>query len=381
MAAVAKIDQGVVELRTDVGRLYVCPSQWQRVYLRWTFRNFHILPQQVLNRRQKRLIEVLSRTALVTSGEAIPASAIIGVVEGVRVFSLPSKAEMPETASPAKIAVPQAKLTVLRGSAQSAEVESGRPAELPPLDPAGPAAPITRNSVEFTDGPDEAEPLTPTREIATGHSRIRKMWTVAAAVAVAALVALGFQLAPLWRVPRLEIAQPAVAPAPPVVAAKNPRPPALPAVAKQAGQQANRLGAEAKPAAPEAQPRLGYAASKGTAKATAAPVAAAGASVSIVERLPQIAEAPQSGFTYPVAPNPNLVGKVVLKAVIGSDGAVKQVEVLSGDRALAAAATRAVRHWRYAPAQVDGRAAEAQTQVTVSFLGDDAVSVILPSSQ
>jgi TonB family protein len=378
MAAVAKIDQGVVELRTDVGRLYVCPSQWQRVYLRWTFRNFHILPQQVLNRRQKRLIEVLSRTALVTSGEAIPASAIIGVVEGVRVFSLPSKAEMPETASPAKIAVPQAKLTVLRGSAQSAEVELGRPAELPPLAPAKPADPITRNSVEFTDGPEEAEPLTPTREIAAGHST--KMWTVGAAVAVVALVALGYQLAPLWRVPRLEIAQPAVAPAP-VVAAKNTGPAALPAVAKQAGQQANRVGAEAKPAPPEAQPRLGYAASKGTAKATAAPVAAAGAYVSIAERLPQIAEAPQSGFTYPVAPNPNLVGKVVLKAVIGSDGAVKQVEVLSGDRALAAAATRAVRHWRYAPAQVDGRAAEAQTQVTVSFLGDDAVSIILPSSR
>jgi hypothetical protein len=27
---------------------------------------------------------------------------------------------------------------------------------------------------------------------------------------------------------------------------------------------------------------------------------------------------------------------------------------------------------------VDGRAVEAQTQVTVSFLGDDAVSIILP---
>jgi TonB family protein len=100
-----------------------------------------------------------------------------------------------------------------------------------------------------------------------------------------------------------------------------------------------------------------------------------------VGSLPQIAEAPRSGFIYPVAPNPNLVGKVVLKAVVASDGTVKQVEVLSGDLALALAAASAVRHWRYAPVEVQGRAVEAQTQVTVSFLGDDAVSIILPRNQ
>ena len=97
--------------------------------------------------------------------------------------------------------------------------------------------------------------------------------------------------------------------------------------------------------------------------------------------MPQIEEAPRSGFIYPVAPNPNLVGKVVLKAVVGSDGAVKQVEVLSGERALASAAVRAVRQWRYAPPQVDGHTVEAETHVTISFLGDDAVSIILPPSR
>jgi TonB family protein len=97
--------------------------------------------------------------------------------------------------------------------------------------------------------------------------------------------------------------------------------------------------------------------------------------------LPQIEEAPRSGFIYPVAPNPNLVGKVVLKAVVGSDGTVKQVEVLSGERALASAAVRAVRQWRYVPPQVDGHTVEAETRVTISFLGDDAVSIILPPSR
>ena len=65
-----------------------------------------------------------------------------------------------------------------------------------------------------------------------------------------------------------------------------------------------------------------------------------------VERL-QIAEAPKSGLRYPIAPNPGLTGKVSLKAVIGIDGTVTEVDVLSGNRALAGAAARAVRHWRY----------------------------------
>jgi TonB family protein len=115
--------------------------------------------------------------------------------------------------------------------------------------------------------------------------------------------------------------------------------------------------------------------------AFAAALPASTAAVPNSAPLPQIEEAPRSGFVYPVAPNPNLVGKVALKAVVGSDGTVKQVEVLSGDRALASAAVRAVRQWRYAPPQVDGHTVEAETHVTISFLGDDAVSIILPPSR
>jgi len=51
------------------------------------------------------------------------------------------------------------------------------------------------------------------------------------------------------------------------------------------------------------------------------------------------------------------------------------------ERALASAAVRAVRQWRYAPPQVDGHTVEAETHVTISFLGDDAVSIILPPSR
>jgi TonB family protein len=97
------------------------------------------------------------------------------------------------------------------------------------------------------------------------------------------------------------------------------------------------------------------------------------------ERL-QVAEGPESGFRYPVAPNPTLTGKVNLKAMIGADGTVTKVDVLSGNRVLAGAAVRAVRHWRYRPHELNGHAVEAETNIAISFVGDDAVSISFPAA-
>src|SRR5437660_10950519 len=71
-----KIRYGVMELRTDIGLAYARPTFWQRIYLLWTFRNFHRLPKEVLNRRQQKLIdklcwsETVSRHALTTRTSA-----------------------------------------------------------------------------------------------------------------------------------------------------------------------------------------------------------------------------------------------------------------------------------------------------------------------
>lgn len=371
MAAVLKVESGVVELRTDVGRLYVCPSTWQRAYLRWTFRNFHTLPQQVLNNRQQRLIEALSRTAIVTGGESIPAGAIIGVVEGVRVLALPSNAEM-EAAKPARPAPAEAKLKVVQGSRDADEGGGSHTAARAPAESA--PVPLVR-IVEDCPGrqAQEISASAVNKVSSEKHSRRRERWAVPALGAAAvAVVVLVFQLVPLWRVPQIQASRPA--PAPPSFAYAEVKMPAVtPSRAPVAHPQL--------PAAAAGETQL--AAWKGSAKApevnAASTPAASPASDSV--KLPQLAEVPQSGFIYPVAPNPNLVGKVLLKAVIGSDGTVKRVEVLSGDRALAAAAARAVRHWHYAPAQVDGRAVDAQTHVMISFLGDDAVSISLPPAR
>jgi TonB family protein len=49
----------------------------------------------------------------------------------------------------------------------------------------------------------------------------------------------------------------------------------------------------------------------------------------------------------------NLSGSVKIKAVVGPDGQVKQVEVLGGHPLLANAAVDAVKQWKYAPAKTE----------------------------
>jgi len=384
MAAVSQIEQGVVELRTDVGRLYVRPTGWQRLYLRWTFRNFHSLSLQILNRRQKQLIENLSRSAILTAAEHVPATAVIGIVENMTVLALPSTAEMAEAASTVKPAVADAHLAVLQGGAEDAALESSIAAPEQEGPSAKPAAqrPVTPEifhefSVEHAASEhDEVSEHAPQAE----HEQRgrRKPWASAFALAGAAVaLLLAFWLAPLVSVPQLNITAAPVPQAPPLVAIEKPAAPAAAHPVKAAVQTAN-LGTQTLPVI---KPPAITSPQVAKRSASAAAVPGKTAVLPGSAPLPQIEEAPRSGFIYPVAPNPNLVGKVVLKAVVGSDGAVKQVEVLSGERVLASAAVRAVRQWRYAPPQVDGHTVEAETHVTISFLGDDAVSIILPPSR
>ena len=88
-----------------------------------------------------------------------------------------------------------------------------------------------------------------------------------------------------------------------------------------------------------------------------------------------VSELPQGYFAHPVVSEPNLVGELQLKALIGADGLVKQVTVLSGNPKLAEVGMRAVRQWHYAPYQVLGSPVEVETQIKMSFFGEDAVSV------
>jgi TonB family protein len=69
----------------------------------------------------------------------------------------------------------------------------------------------------------------------------------------------------------------------------------------------------------------------------------------------------------PAALAAHRAGNVVLEVQVAEDGSVASVRTLSGDPLLAAAATEAVRNWRYQPYRQHDHPAQFQTDVTLSF--------------
>jgi periplasmic protein TonB len=80
-------------------------------------------------------------------------------------------------------------------------------------------------------------------------------------------------------------------------------------------------------------------------------------------------------FCGPVAPplypaaakQQGIQGVVVLEAVIGADGTVRELRVIDGHPLLAPAAIEAVKRWKYKPYYVKGKPVEVETTITVNF--------------
>ena len=72
--------------------------------------------------------------------------------------------------------------------------------------------------------------------------------------------------------------------------------------------------------------------------------------------------------SYPIlARQAGVEGTVRLHAVIGRDGTIRELEVLSGHPLLVSAARDAVREWRYQPTLLNGEPVEVETYITVVF--------------
>jgi TonB family protein len=72
--------------------------------------------------------------------------------------------------------------------------------------------------------------------------------------------------------------------------------------------------------------------------------------------------------TYPLlGPRMKVQGSVVLQAVIGSDGIIQNLKVVSGPSILTAAAQQAVRQWHFKPYLQNGEAVETKATITVNF--------------
>lgn len=88
--------------------------------------------------------------------------------------------------------------------------------------------------------------------------------------------------------------------------------------------------------------------------------------------------------TYPVlAQHMSVQGSVVLEAIVGADGIIQSLKVLSGPAILASAAQQAVREWHFKPIMQNGQAVESKATITVNFsikVGDSAPSNTLAQS-
>jgi TonB family protein len=69
----------------------------------------------------------------------------------------------------------------------------------------------------------------------------------------------------------------------------------------------------------------------------------------------------------PIAKAAGIQGTVKLDAVIGKDGTVKELKVLSGHPLLVKAAIDAVRKWRFKPTLLNGVPVEVETAIEVNF--------------
>lgn len=75
-----------------------------------------------------------------------------------------------------------------------------------------------------------------------------------------------------------------------------------------------------------------------------------------------------SPLKYPEsARKKNIQGVVTMDVLIGRNGAVKSVKVTDGPKQLTKAAVNSVKHWRYQPTVLNGKAVEVETTVAVSF--------------
>jgi TonB family protein len=115
---------------------------------------------------------------------------------------------------------------------------------------------------------------------------------------------------------------------------------------------------------PDSDNQINHAVTEATSTAKLAPGKSVRLNPEQAEALLQKRVEPQ----YPAAAlAAHQAGDVVMEVQVAEDGSVAHIRLLSGDPVLAAAATEAVRNWRYQPYLQGDHAFQFQTKVTLTF--------------
>jgi Gram-negative bacterial TonB protein C-terminal len=362
----------LLELRTNSGAVYVCPSPWQRVRLQWTFRHFHVLAPEVLSRRDRHLIEKLSQSAVVTPSLPVAGNTVLGVVEEAR-------SKFPASGFPA--------------SANRVVTPRAEPPARQPFRAPSPSSGLL--SPYWSVGLKQTQK----REVRdAGFQQWGALGTLAA-VCVVVILASTYAM-PRLRTEQEQMRNPPTLSTPTEHAANHIKPPDLhPAAPKRlplspvavsvpnAAKPEHLVASSAPEPAlvhPEPPSRQLISSLSASRPALPAPDRILVPAPVVPSTPPErrfVAEFPQGPFAHPVVSEPNLVGEVQLQALIGADGSVKDVTVLSGSPKLAEVGMRAVRQWHYNPYQVLGNPVEVETKIKMNFFGQDAVSIALSPTE
>jgi len=368
--------------QTRQGLVRVDLSLRQRIYLLWTFRNFHQLSIPLLNSRQRELVNTLFRNNAGVVSHLHNRTLAIGVVENF----VPPPVRI--DASPAQIPVQipvQIKERQEKVVAQHAEI-------------APKPNPVHSSSPRFAWSKLATSKLVTSRlatsRLATTRLAMSRLATTGGALCLCIISVVawhrieGIPSSQAHNQPRLQPINVTV-------------PPDSPHVARPAAAIAENPAAIAPPAAaqPLAAPEAAVTpasinavipASIRTSIPTSIPTPKRAISVHDAASAPNLPLSGQDSgiqasraplhFAYPVNPDVRAQGVVALTARVDSAGAVRTVRVVSGNRALAAAAVRAVRQWRYRPYVKDGQPVATETNIVISFISDDAISMSFPPS-
>jgi protein TonB len=94
-----------------------------------------------------------------------------------------------------------------------------------------------------------------------------------------------------------------------------------------------------------------------------------------VARQPRLSRMMEGNLIYRVQPvypllarQARIQGTVLLRAVIGREGTIENLQVVSGHPMLIQSAIGAVRQWRYRPYFLNDQSVEVETQITVNFV-------------
>ena len=356
----------------------------QRIYLLWTFRNFRQLSIPLLNSRQRALVNALFRNNAGVVSPFHNRLLAIGVVENY----VPPPVQI--EASPAQIPVQipiQIKERQEKAVAQQPEV-APKPNPVPSSSPRFAWSKLVTSKLATTK---LVTSKLATTKLAPSKLAMSRLATTGGALSlcIASVVA--------WH--RIEGI-------PRSLAHNQPRPqqidvialPDSPHLAKPAVAIADIPAAIAPPAA-SAEPVAATEAAVMPASINAPIPTSILTSIPTPKRAVRVPDAastpnlPLSGqdsgiqasrpplrFVYPVYPDVSARGVVALTARVDSDGTVRTVRVVSGNRALAAAAVRAVRQWRYRPYFQDGQPVATETNIVISFISEDAISMTFPPS-